>query len=521
MMNALKREWPVLFVIGVGAALQLALITRSLDFLLANLLLDDAFYYFEIARNFAEGLGSTFDGINPTNGYHPLWMTILVPVFTFFSDGTLTDLAPIRAALALSLLMNVATALVVSRILVRFTASSWVRSLGVAVWFLNPFLLYQSLNGLETPLALLLFSIFFLLVLRLEENFAAGKKDSIPAYALLGVVGGLMILARLDMAFFFTAFLGWLFLKKGRKSLRPIFASAFPAGIFLLAWIAWNVIQFNMLLTSSSLTEYMVNHQLIIQDHGASTLQALKATAYHMLYALEDIFRRTGMSSVVICALGAALALFTLGGVPRSSLREMPGTLALFCGFLALFVANAGIRWTMREWYFVSFGIFVAILITVVASRLFPLLPYRRTAGAFLAGLALFSFLVSWSRYVDHSMPQHIDMYAAAEWQNANLSSESIVGVFNAGIQGYFSAARVVNLDGLVNNAASDAMRHRALWEYVRDSGIEYIADFDIYLAYRYKSFFGADPYADLSLVHSIPSDGPHGATALNIYRVQ
>ena len=38
---------------------------------------DDAFYYFGIARNVAHGHGSTFDGINPTNGYHPLWMLIV------------------------------------------------------------------------------------------------------------------------------------------------------------------------------------------------------------------------------------------------------------------------------------------------------------------------------------------------------------------------------------------------------------------------------------------------------------
>jgi hypothetical protein len=35
---------------------------------------DDAYYYFKVAQNISEGKGSTFDGINPTNGYHPLWI---------------------------------------------------------------------------------------------------------------------------------------------------------------------------------------------------------------------------------------------------------------------------------------------------------------------------------------------------------------------------------------------------------------------------------------------------------------
>ena len=37
---------------------------------------DDAYYYFKVAQNISEGHGSTFDGINLTNGYHPLWMLV-------------------------------------------------------------------------------------------------------------------------------------------------------------------------------------------------------------------------------------------------------------------------------------------------------------------------------------------------------------------------------------------------------------------------------------------------------------
>ncbi len=52
---------------------------------------DDAFYYYEIASNIVAGYGSTFDQTAPTNGYHPLWMLILLPVFWLQSSG-LSDL---------------------------------------------------------------------------------------------------------------------------------------------------------------------------------------------------------------------------------------------------------------------------------------------------------------------------------------------------------------------------------------------------------------------------------------------
>src|SRR5512137_2142588 len=39
---------------------------------------DDAYYYYKVAQNISEGHGSTFDGLHPTNGYHPLWLLICI-----------------------------------------------------------------------------------------------------------------------------------------------------------------------------------------------------------------------------------------------------------------------------------------------------------------------------------------------------------------------------------------------------------------------------------------------------------
>ena len=43
---------------------------------------DDAFYYFQIAKNLAAGEFSTFDGgITLTNGYHPVWLLLITPFY--------------------------------------------------------------------------------------------------------------------------------------------------------------------------------------------------------------------------------------------------------------------------------------------------------------------------------------------------------------------------------------------------------------------------------------------------------
>src|SRR5256885_14258752 len=41
---------------------------------------EDTFFYFKIAENLAAGLGSTFHGYTPTNGYHPLWLLLVTAI---------------------------------------------------------------------------------------------------------------------------------------------------------------------------------------------------------------------------------------------------------------------------------------------------------------------------------------------------------------------------------------------------------------------------------------------------------
>src|SRR5512142_1946087 len=69
---------------------------------------DDAYYYFKVAQNITEGRGSTFDGIHPTNGYHPLWMLICIPIFAL---ARFDLILPLRLLAIVTGLLQIATAL--------------------------------------------------------------------------------------------------------------------------------------------------------------------------------------------------------------------------------------------------------------------------------------------------------------------------------------------------------------------------------------------------------------------------
>ena len=49
-------------------------------------LIDDAYYYFVIARHMAAGEGPTFDGLHYTSGFHPLWLFICTGIALMVHD---------------------------------------------------------------------------------------------------------------------------------------------------------------------------------------------------------------------------------------------------------------------------------------------------------------------------------------------------------------------------------------------------------------------------------------------------
>lgn len=514
--ETLRREWAALLLIGIAVAIQLCLIAQPVEFLVTNILPDDAFYYFEVARNIAAGNGPTFDGLTPTNGYHPLWMVILVPIFSFFGTAV-GALEPIRVALALAIICNVVTAIALYRILAHVVAERSSRLLGLGLFLYNPYFLYESLNGLETALALMVTALFLLRVLSLpvspSRRYVVG----------LGVLGGCMVLARIDLVFYLAAMLVWLWISRGFRS--AVVVGAVATGL-VIPFFLWNALNFGMVLTSASGANTLVNRVLIEQDHGWSAGQAVKATVYNLHLQTNELMRHTGSAELAYALVGAGI-LAVLLGVWRVPVRrtDITPVQAFGVGFLLLFIANVGIRWTARTWYFVSFGIIVALLgaalVELVLRSDALSSSTKRIVGSSFLLLICFLFFTSWHQDLRERIPKQREMYAAAQWFNEQVPDTTRIGVFNAGVIGYFANAQVINLDGLVNTDAYRAMQGRRLWVYIRESEIEYLSDFDVYFDYRYRSFLGEPGYrAHLRLVTAIPSNASTTPSAIKIYSI-
>ena len=158
---------------------------------------DDAYYYFKVAQNISEGHGSTFDGISRTNGYHPLWMLICIPIFAL---ARFDLILPLRVLLLVMSGLSVATAILLYRLIGRIFAPA-IGAIAALFWVFSYDVLaiiYQQ--GLESGIA-----AFFivLLVYKLYEFELSWRREEVSPGQIgtLAVICVLTMFSRLDLVF--------------------------------------------------------------------------------------------------------------------------------------------------------------------------------------------------------------------------------------------------------------------------------------------------------------------------------
>ena len=158
---------------------------------------DDAYYYFKVAQNISEGHGSTFDGINPTNGYHPLWLLVCVPIFAL---ARFDVILPLRVLLVVTGAMEIATFILLYRLMKR-VISPPIAAYAVCFWAFNyqvQTIIYQQ--GLETAIAVFFIALLAYVLVQREEEWItrpANKKE----IAVLAALAALTMFSRLDLVF--------------------------------------------------------------------------------------------------------------------------------------------------------------------------------------------------------------------------------------------------------------------------------------------------------------------------------
>jgi hypothetical protein len=436
---------------------------------LAHLFYDDAFYYLQVARNVATGSGSTFDGIYPTNGYHPLWCWLLVPLHLLIRDPGLA----MRCAAALWFLIAAAVPAALAWVVRPRTGTAG--ALIAAACCLHPFLVLhlQRPSGLETPLFALLLLLFVGAFERRWPPLALG--------ALLGAV----ILARMDGALFAIATAAIL---ATRRRWRELALVTLGAAIVAGPSLAWNTIAFGSPMPISG-------RVVRVYEEKAPTPARDEIPTLLGRYAIEGTApaRWIGASGTVggVLLLASATALIAAALLRRRREGSFDALGLLALGSVVHFAVYALWFWAggeealFRLYYFMPEGLLLAAACgTVVPARsarwLAPSVASLMTVYLALACRASFAQ----APQAREPMTRH-HLYG---WVRDNLPEDAVLAMLGSGRLGYFSGRRVINLDGLINGTEFlEALRRDDVDGFLFRSPARYV------VTHR-GSLFGFDP---------------------------
>ena len=156
------------------------------------------YYYFKVAQNISEGHGSTFDGFNKTNGYHPLWMLICVPIFAL---ARFDLILPLRILFVVMNALSLGTAILLYRMIAKVFVPA-VGAIAALYWMFSIDIMnrvYQQ--GLETGIAAFSIVLFLHKICDFERSWRQ-KLSVTKDLIILGLIGVAVIFSRLDLIFF-------------------------------------------------------------------------------------------------------------------------------------------------------------------------------------------------------------------------------------------------------------------------------------------------------------------------------
>jgi 4-amino-4-deoxy-L-arabinose transferase-like glycosyltransferase len=494
----------------LAALLVLVLVSRAVVFLLdparladRTVIQDDAFYYLEIAAHFLRGEGLTWDGLEPTNGFHPLYALLMVAVVLVTgSSGT----APLAVMMGMGVILSVVVALLLERLAFRRGVGGWSSLLLAA----SPTLWLNAFNGLETMLA----AVAALLVVDAHDRWLRGGPVSGAAF---GGLCGLAILARSDLVLLVGPVVAHrLWLARGREGDRGWMALPVITGIWG-AWLLYSLWATGSALPSSggaqremaidagwASVHLVLPVDVTVPESQAPGLWSAQVLTNLVLLALlhpllaplsldvpPGVHSRDLLDWWLARAVHEApwlLGLIALGVVAvmvwgfRRSGREQGLALPLYA-WAVLFVAGyafyAPAVWFFDRYLTVPALVAMPLALGVVASVRRPRARWVLVAWLGLAaigGVAGGLGTVAPTVTVDDPLDED-RLRAVALRLDRTLPKGTVIAGFQTGTLAWFSSGPVVNLDGKMSARARRLRGEGRLAELICARGVAIVVD--------------------------------------------
>jgi hypothetical protein len=422
-------------------------------------IVDDASYYMTAARNLAAGRGLTFDGIHPTNGFHPLWLLMLAPVFLLHGPPEIM----IRLVALLQTILLSLAYVVFWRTQSKLFSSRTAALTGILFVY---FVFLPCINGMESALLVLLIAILYDYGLHLAETPPNWQRA-----ALLGFILGCVILARLDMIFIALCLFGWfstrfLPIESRSRAVAAVLVCSVAAAALIGPYLAFNYLKFGSVMPISGALKSSFPHIAL----GTNTLPRIAAV---------------GRANLVSAVLAIGWSLWTVIRTFRNRSAD-PEFYATATTIFAWAITTHFLYTMifMKEdtfgWYFVIYPLFGIVFVTGSLDRALNSSLIRTRPELYPATAVLLIVAVMVRDQMRDPYPQnggwHTPVYNAAVWAREHTPPEAIFAMSDCGHFGFFSLRRVINLDGLVNDRdfQSTLAEHR-LNQYLRQNEVDFL----------------------------------------------
>lgn len=500
---------PRVFVwLAIGAfALRLGLALIDLEVAERLFVPDYAYYTLSAARSIAHG-------DIPASAFSPLLAFLSAPAFAL----TTSESVPLVWVFILCAVADAVSVWLLGRLATR-VGGPLAGVFAAAAWALSPLAIANALDGLETAIALA-----FQLGCLEAWSLARERKEG---YGLAGVLAGLALLARIDSAFLVAA-LGVIAMIE-LKERAPLFARMIGGALAVVTpWWLYASIRFGSPIPRGvfALHESLEVTGISVVKSVAWLGGALLGGAFVDLPRLRTYLFFHETIGVVIALVAITAVVLLVRRVGKQSVVAALTVQAV--SVVLLYVVWLPALWFFRRYLEPVYALIVLTSALAAARALGPEpapIARRLVAGLALVLVAGFGLGAAGRVLRDHPGDERglngaKGMSEPAREVMQLLPNGAVVGAFQSGALIYFArpGVRVVDLSGVVDPDAKEALEERRVLDYAAKEGVTHIADSRV----NVESLRLLSPKS----IHGIEADPigqarPKGGDAITVYAVR
>jgi hypothetical protein len=437
---------------------------------------DDAYYFFTVARNIAQGHGITIDGTHWTTGFQPLWGFVCAVAFLTPSD---------RAALVIVYLVSIAlwlaSALLFVRLVRRLSLTPVQSSAAalLAVLFLGEGQFTRGyFNGMETGLYLAM--VLWLLTAFHEYLRHEPDRVGLRRVFVLGVLAGTTMLARNDAFFLCGALLAaTFFFGRRRRPVRDVAIIVVVASVIVVPWLAYcQWASGNPMPQSGVATSIGIRGYVPLASIVRNIVLSIDPLGFLKIRSLID--DHLTVFAMLSLAIAAVLALLWRRArpvlVPPAGWILLSLAAAVLC--LLIYYPRASAAGQFFERYFTPLKLLVFLLLALLIVRGLAKIEGRPLTGALVltVTVATVGSNLYWvARDYGRPWRSHLGPEAYEIVRSPYAIGTSRIGMAESGRLGFLYPTRVVNLDGKMNVEALHALLAGTLDRYIQSANLDYI----------------------------------------------